>query len=123
MNTVLLATHSRAVATVAPVATPHANDPPTVATVANADDVVAPAKSLTRQLTGQCGHRSHRLGKGHRNPVSPIRERVARRILCFEMVRVARVATRLWLQWFKRGHHDFGAGHGGHTHYRVRAPP
>ena len=111
------------VAPVAPVAPTDARRPSLGATRASAEHAVAPPKSLAAKGRSQRGHRGHLRSMGYRNPVSSNRGRVARSILCFEIGRVAPVASRLISQWFSRGHLNFAGGPGGPSTCRARAPP
>lgn len=111
------------VAPVAPLAPGGAPDPKIGATRASDVYAVAPRKSLATKGRSQWSHRGHPKGKGHGNPVSSNRGRVARSILCFKIGRVAPVASRLISQWLNWGHLDFAGGSGGPSRYRARAPP
>ena len=111
------------VAPVAPVAPTEARRPDFGATRASAEHAVAPRNSLVTQDRSQRGHRGHLGSKGYGNPASSNRGRVARSILCFEIGRVAPVASRLISQWFSRGHLNFAGGPGGPSTCRARAPP
>ena len=119
---IFLHDHSR-VAPVALVALTAADCLKFGATGASAEHAVAPRNSLATQDRSQRGHRGHLGSKGYGNPVSSNRGRVARSILCFEIGRVAPVASRLNSQWFSRGHLSFAGGPGGPSACRARAPP
>ncbi len=111
------------VAPVAPVAPTAPDRLKFGATGASAEHAVAPRKSLAAQDRSQRGHRGHLWTKGYGTPVSSNRGRVARSILCFEIGRVAPVASRLISQGFSRGHLGFAGGPGGPIKCRARAPP
>lgn len=111
------------VAPVAPVAPTDARRSNSGATGASAEHAVAPSNLLTTRDRSQRGHQGHLRSKGYGNPVSSNRGRVARSILCFEIGRVAPVASHLISQWFSRGHLSFAGGPGGPSTCRARAPP
>ena len=111
------------VAPVALVAPAHARHPNFGATRASAEYAVAPRKSLATQGRSQRGHRGHPRSKGHGYPASSNRGRVARSILCFEIGKVAPLASPLIAQWLSRGHLSFAGGPGGPSTCRARAPP
>jgi hypothetical protein len=123
------------VARVATVATIIPSTVDSLATVAIGKDPVAAPMSLTKQGSSRAGHRGHRPTTDIKNPSVVIdtgnEQRVARSILSFEVVRVARVATRLFHQRLIRSHLSFATGHGGYRFLlapqyldrRSRAPP
>jgi len=123
MNIGILSLDRFQVAPVAPVAPSSTRHPKIGATGASAGYAVAPLNSLTTQDRSQRGHRGHLRSKGYGNPASSNRGRVARSILCFEIGRVAPVASRLISQGFSRGHLGFAGGPGGPSACRARAPP
>jgi hypothetical protein len=123
MSSDIFAPDRSKVAPVVQVAPASASHPKIGATGATAKYRVAPLKSLVTQGRSQRGHRGHPQGKGHRNSVSSNRGRVARSILCFEIDKVAPVASHLISQWVSRGHLSFAGGPGGPSYNRARAPP
>lgn len=120
MSSNIFAPDRSKVAPVARVAPASARPPKIGATGATAKYRVAPLKSLVTQDRSQRGHPQN---KGHGNSLSSNRGRVARSILCFEIDRVAPVASHLISQWLSWGHLSFAGGPGGPSYNRARAPP